>query len=82
MTVNVSWQQAGAWIARIGAVALIALGAIQSSGVAGAARPWLAVAGAIIIAVDRYVTDPTTGTPTPTPTPTVKPAPAPAPPPG
>ena len=66
MNVNVTMQQVGAWIARIGAVALVALSAIPADAVPANVRPYLAIAGAVIVAVDRYVTDPSTGTPPPT----------------
>lgn len=69
-------QQLGAWIARIGAVALVVLSAIPADSVPANVRPYLAIAGAVIVAVDRYVTDPTTGTPTPpAKAPTTPPAP-------
>lgn len=65
MTVNLNAQQLGAWIARIGSVALVVLSAIPADSVPANVRPYLAIAGAVILAVDRYVTDPTTGTPPP-----------------
>lgn len=67
MTVNMSTQQIGAWIARIGSVALVVLSAIPADSLPANVRPYLAIAGAVILAVDRYVTDPTTGTPVPSP---------------
>jgi hypothetical protein len=67
MTVNLTLQQIGAWVARLGSVALIILAAIPADSVPANVRPYLAIAGAVIVAVDRYVTDPSTGTPTPTP---------------
>lgn len=75
MTVTLSPQSLGAWIARIGSVALVVLSAIPADAVPTNVRPYLAIAGAIILAVDRYVTDPSTGTPTPAkaPTPPVPP---------
>ncbi len=73
-------QQLGAWIARIGAVALVVLSAIPADSVPANVRPYLAIAGAVIVAVDRYVTDPTTGTPAP-PTPSAQAQTPPVPPP-
>ena len=67
MTVSLTAQQLGAWIARIGSVALVVLAAIPADSVPANVRPYLAIAGAVILAVDRYVTDPTTGTPPPAP---------------
>ena len=63
--VSINTQQAGAWIARIGALALVILGAIPPDSIPSNVRPWFVGAGAIILAVDRYVTDPSTGTPPP-----------------
>lgn len=66
MKISLTPQQLGAWIARIGSVALVALSAIPADSIPPNVRPYLAIAGAIILAVDRYVTDPTTGSgPTP-----------------
>jgi hypothetical protein len=79
---NMTPQQLGAWIARLGSVALVALSAIPADSIPANARPYLAIAGAIILAVDRYVTDPSTGSTPPTPAPAPPPvvtAPAPAP---
>ncbi len=65
MTVKFTPQQLGAWIARLGSVALVALGAIPADGVPASWHNALVIAGAVILAVDRYVTDPSTGTPPP-----------------
>ena len=61
MNIPLTMQQVGAWIARIGSVALIALGAIPSDGVPSSWHNAIVIAGAIILAVDRYVTSPATG---------------------
>jgi hypothetical protein len=67
--VNATAQQIGAWIARIGAVAMVVLAAVPSDSLPLAVRPYFAIAGAVIVAVDRYVTDPSTGNPTTPPAP-------------
>lgn len=65
MKVTLTPQSIGAWIARIGSVALVVLSAIPADSVPANVRPYLAIAGAVILAVDRYVTDPSTGNPPP-----------------
>lgn len=65
MTINA--QTLGAWFLRALAVAAAVVAAIPATDVPTSVRPALAIAGAIILAVDRYVTDPSTGTPTPAP---------------
>lgn len=67
MNVTLTPQALGAWIARIGSVALVVLSAIPADSVPANVRPYLAIAGGLILAVDRYVTDPSTGTPPPVP---------------
>lgn len=68
MTVNA--QNLGAWFLRFLAIAAAVIAAIPATDVPASARPALAIAGAIILAVDRYVTDPSTGTPSPPKAPT------------
>lgn len=75
MQVNLSTQQLGAWLARILSLAAVVIAAVPATDVPASVRPYLAVVGGIILAVDRYVTDPSTGTPPsappqPTPSPT------------
>ena len=62
MTVNLTMQQLGAWFLRILSVAGVALAAIPSDSIPANVRPWIAAGSAVILAVDRYVTDPSTGT--------------------
>jgi hypothetical protein len=69
MTLNS--QQIGAWVLRILGLAAVVLAAIPPDSVPMAVRPALAVAGALVLAVDRYVTDPSTGSP-PAPSPPKK----------
>lgn len=69
MTLNLSTQQIGAWLARILSLAAVVISAVPATDVPVNVRPYLALVGGIILAVDRYVTDPTTGTPPPVPTP-------------
>ena len=56
-------QQAGAWFLRVLSLAGVVLAAIPSDSVPSNVKPWLAAGAAVILAVDRYVTDPSTGTP-------------------
>lgn len=68
MTINT--QQIASVIRQVAALAALVIGALQSSGVlsgntAGAAV--LTAAGAIVLAVEHYVSDPSTGTTTPAP---------------
>lgn len=58
-------QAVGAWFLRILAIAGIALAAIPADAIPANVKPWFAAGAAVILAVDRYVTDPSTGTPTP-----------------
>jgi hypothetical protein len=55
----------GAWLLRALSIAAIAISAIPATSIPMNVRPYLALAAGIILAVDRYVTDPTTGTPQP-----------------
>jgi hypothetical protein len=60
-------QQLGAWFLRVLALAGVALAAIPQDSIPANVRPYFAIGSAVILAVDRYVTDPSTGTPPPTP---------------
>lgn len=64
MTINT--QQIGAWLLRVLSLAAVVIAAIPATSVPSDVRPALAAAGAIILAVDRFLTDPSTGNP-PTP---------------
>ena len=63
MNVNLNVQQLGAWFLRLLAVAGVALAAIPADSIPANVRPYFAIGSAVILAVDRYVTDPSTGTP-------------------
>lgn len=63
MKATLTPQQLGAWLARIGSIVMVVLAAIPADALPSSVRPYFAVAGAVILAVDRYVTDPSTGTP-------------------
>jgi hypothetical protein len=67
VTVNLNPQQLGAWFLRLLAVAGVALAAIPADSIPANVRPYFAIGSAVILAVDRYVTDPSTGTPAPPP---------------
>jgi hypothetical protein len=67
--VTVTPQNLGAWALRLLGLVGVVLGAIPQDAVPANVRPWLVTAGALWLAVDRYVTDPTTGTPAPPVTP-------------
>lgn len=71
-------QQLGAWFLRLLAVAGVALAAIPADSIPANVRPYFAIGSAVILAVDRYVTDPSTGTP-PVSTPVAPPEKAPTP---
>jgi hypothetical protein len=74
MTVNT--QQLGAWLLRVLAIASAVIASIPATSIPVSVRPFMVIAAGIILAVDRYVTDPTTGTPAPSPPPSPPPAPA------
>ena len=62
MSVNVNAQQLGAWFLRLLAIAGVALAAVPADAIPTNVKPWFAIGAAIVLAVDRYVTDPSTGT--------------------
>ena len=65
-------QNLGAWFLRLLAIAGVVISAVNPASLPASLRTAFAIGSAVILAVDRYVTDPTTGTPPPPP-PTFKP---------
>jgi hypothetical protein len=67
VNVNVSSQTLGAWFLRLLGIAGVAVAAIDPSNLPNSYRNTLTVVSAILLAVDRYLTDPSTGNPPTTP---------------
>ena len=61
MTVNLNANQVWLYFLRLLSLAGVALAAIPSDSIPTSLKPWFAIGGAIILAVDRYVADPSTG---------------------
>jgi hypothetical protein len=79
MTVNLNANQIWLYFLRLLSLAGVALAAVPADSIPPAIKPWFAIGGAIILAVDRYVADPSTGnttTTTPAPFPPTPAAPA------
>ena len=60
MTINI--QQVGAWFLRLLAIAGVVVAAIDPNNLPASYRNVLTVVSAVILAVDRYLADPSTGT--------------------
>ena len=67
MNFTLNGQKLGAWFVRLLAVAGVAVAAIDPSNLPPSYRNTLTVVSAVLLAVDRYLADPSTGTPPPSP---------------
>lgn len=67
MNVNLDPQKLGSWFLRLLSLAGVALAAIDPNSLPASVRSTFVIAAGVILAVDRYVSDPTTGTPPPAP---------------
>lgn len=62
MNFSLNGQQLGAWLLRLASLAAIATQMANSFNLPNSVRVAITTVSGIILAVDRYVTDPTTGT--------------------
>lgn len=63
MTVNISMNTLWIYLIRLLSLLGIALASIDPSSLPPAVRAWIIPASAIVLAVDRYITDPSSGNP-------------------
>jgi hypothetical protein len=65
MNINLNTQGIGAWILRLLGLAGVAVAAIDPANLPASYRNTLTIVGAVLLAIDRYLTDPSTGNPPP-----------------
>jgi hypothetical protein len=68
MTVNT--QQVASWLRQAGAIAAVVISALGTISMPSAVRAVIGAAGGILLVVEHYVSDPSTGTTPPAPPPT------------
>jgi hypothetical protein len=67
MTINS--QQVASWLRQAAAIAIVVMSALDTISMPTAVRASLGAVAAALLAVEHYVSDPSTGTPTPKPVP-------------
>lgn len=63
MNVKINAQSAGAWLLRLLSLAGVAVGAINPASLPTSLRATFIIVSGVVLALDRYVTDPSTGNP-------------------
>lgn len=75
MNLKLNPQKLGAWVLRLVALAGVVVGSVNPASLPTSLRATFVVVSGVVLAVDRYLTDPSTGTPQKPSQPPASPAP-------